>query len=249
MRLVLLDLDGTMYDRGAPVPGAAAAVQTLRRRGIQVRFFTNTDSQSAESLLARARSRGVPAGPGDLFTPVTAAQRHLDGVPGARVLLLGNAAVRGELAEHCTLTDEAPTHVIIGDCHEELTYERLDAAFRAVRGGAELVALQRGRYSRNADGDHLDTGALVAAVEYAAEVEAGLLGKPSVDFLRLAAGDATDVWVAGDDRSTDIAMALAGGACAVQVRTGKYADQRSRTDLALASYEMNSVADLPAWLS
>jgi len=54
VRLMLLDLDGTMYDRGAPVPGAAEAVAALRGRGDVVRFFTNTDSQSAEGLLARS---------------------------------------------------------------------------------------------------------------------------------------------------------------------------------------------------
>ncbi|GAA2574489.1 TIGR01458 family HAD-type hydrolase [Winogradskya consettensis] len=247
MRLVLLDLDGTMYDREAPVAGAAEAVEALRAGGFAVRFFTNTDSQSAASMLARARARGVPAAPGDVFTPVTAAQRYLG--ESARVLLLANAAVRGDLAASCTLTSADVTHVIIGDCHEILTFDLLDAAFRAVRAGAELIALQRGRYTRNADGDHLDTGAVVAAVEYAAEVEARLLGKPSVDFLRLAAGDATDVWVVGDDRSTDIAMANAGGARSVQVRTGKYADQRGRDDLPVPAYVIDSVVDLPALLS
>ncbi|MFI5935914.1 HAD-IIA family hydrolase [Actinoplanes sp. NPDC051494] len=247
MRLVLVDLDGTMYDRGAAVPGAAEAIEALRGRGDVVRFFTNTDSQSAEGLLARARARGVPAGPGDLFSPVTAAQRHLGATAGARVLLLGNDAVRGDLAAHCVLTDRDSTHVVVGDCHRDLTFELLDAAFRAVRGGAELIALQRGRYTRNADGDHLDTGAIVAAIEYAAEVEARLLGKPSPDFLRLAAGDMGDrdeIWVVGDDRATDIAMAVAAGARSVQVRTGKYADQRSRTDLPTPADVIDSVAEL-----
>jgi ribonucleotide monophosphatase NagD (HAD superfamily) len=98
-------------------------------------------------------------------------------------------AVRGDLAASCALTSADVTHVIIGDCHEILTFDLLDAAFRAVRAGAELIAPQHGRYTRNADGDHLDTGAVVAAVEYAAEVEARLLGKPGVAIDQAQRGD------------------------------------------------------------
>ncbi|MEV4642816.1 HAD hydrolase-like protein [Actinoplanes sp. NPDC049548] len=249
MALVLVDLDGTMYDRGVAVPGAAPAVLSLRRSGHVVRYFTNTDSQSEASMLTRVRERGVPAGPGDVFTPVLAARRVLAAAAEPRALLLANDRVRGDLAPYCATDGDRITHVVIGDCHEELTYGLLDAAFRAVRAGAELIALQLGRYSRGVDGDHLDTGAIVAAVEYAAETRARLLGKPSVEFLRLAAGDADEVWVVGDDRTTDIAMANEAGARSVQVRTGKYADQRDRGDLPRAAHVIASVAELPELLT
>ncbi len=40
--LVLLDLDGTLYEAGTPVPGAAKAVERLRADGHVLRFFTKT---------------------------------------------------------------------------------------------------------------------------------------------------------------------------------------------------------------
>ncbi|GID93465.1 HAD-IIA family hydrolase [Amorphoplanes digitatis] len=195
---------------------------------------------------------------GELFTPVTAAQRVLAAAPGCRVLVLADEPVRDELARHGRLVslDEArsASHVVIGDCRQTLSYRHLDAAFRAVRAGAELMALQRGRYYRAADGDHVDTGAIVAAVEYAAERPARVLGKPSRDFLRLAdqsAGGAAAgrLWVVGDDRTTDIEMANAADAISVQVRTGKYADQRDNDALARAAHVIDSVADLPELIS
>ena len=249
--IVLLDLDGTVYDRGALVPGAGTAVAALRRAGHTVRFCTNTDALAERQLLDRIRGFGIPAAPGDVFTPVTAAQRVLGALPGSRTLLLGTAAVRGELSAYTGLVDAADaataTHVVIGACREDLGYPLLDAAFRAVRAGAELLALQRGRYFRDADGDHLDTGAVVAAIEYAAEADARVLGKPSPDFLRLAAGPValTDVWVVGDDGGTDILMARRDGAGSVQVRTGKYADQPGPDT---ATFTIDSVAGLPGVL-
>jgi hypothetical protein len=38
--LVLLDLDGTLYQAGTPVPGAVEAVKRLRAAGHTLRFFT-----------------------------------------------------------------------------------------------------------------------------------------------------------------------------------------------------------------
>ncbi|MGX6608128.1 HAD-IIA family hydrolase [Micromonosporaceae bacterium Da 78-11] len=250
--IVLLDLDGTTYDRGVLVPGADTAVAELRRAGYTVRFCTNTDSLAEQRVLDRIRGFGIPAGPGDVFTPVTAAQRILRAAPDSRAFVIGNDAVRGELSAYTRVvgvTEAATaTHVVVGDCRDELTYPLLDAAFRAVRAGAGLLALQRGRYFRGADGDHLDTGAVVAAIEYAAGTTARVLGKPSPEFLRLAAGpgELGDVWVVGDDRDTDVLMARRDGARSVQVRTGKYAGQ-SGADL--ADHTVDSVADLPGLLA
>jgi HAD superfamily hydrolase (TIGR01458 family) len=248
-RLVLLDLDGTLHEHGAAVPGAARAVVELRRAGHTVRVFTNTDSRSESDLVDRIRRSGIPVAAGEVFTPVVAAKRLLP--PDARLLVLADRAVRDDLAAHArtAATPADATHVVIGDCRQTLNYPSLDAAFRAVRAGAELLALQRGPYFRAADGDHLDTGAIVAAIEFATGKPARVLGKPSPDFLRLAAHDAPgEVWVVGDDRTTDIRMAHEAGATAVQVRTGKYTDQLHLGDLPQPAHVIDSVADLPSLL-
>ncbi|MFI1991904.1 HAD-IIA family hydrolase [Actinoplanes sp. NPDC020271] len=245
-RLILLDLDGTLHEHGRAVPGAARAVVELRRAGHTVRVFTNTDSQSEAGLVERVRRSGIPVALGEVFTPVVAAKRLLP--PGARVLALADRAVRDDLGGHAHPAEA--THVVIGDCRETLDYRSLDAAFQAVRAGAEFLALQHGRYFRAADGDHLDTGAIVAAIEFATGRSARILGKPSQDFLRLAAHDAPgDLWVAGDDRSTDVLMAEAAGATSVQVRTGKYTDQQTAGDLPEPTHVIDSIADLPALLA
>ncbi|WP_436534014.1 HAD-IIA family hydrolase [Actinoplanes sp. HUAS TT8] len=248
-RLVLLDLDGTLHERGKALPGAARAVVELRRAGHVVRVFTNTDSESESGLVERIRASGIPVALGEVFTPVVAAKRVLP--PDARLLVLADEPVRDDLAAHAPLAGPRDaTHVVIADCRETLDYRALDAAFRAVRAGAELVALQCGPYFRAADGDHLDTGAIVAAVEFATGTTARVLGKPSQDFFRLAARDApSGVWVVGDDRTTDILMANTAGATSVQVRTGKHHDQLHLVDLPHPTHTINSVVDLPALLA
>jgi len=155
---VLLDLEGTLFANGKALPGAAAAVGALRERGLGVRFLTNIDSQPPAGVAAKLAGLGLDVPVGDLFTPVSAAQALFAAAPDARVLTLLSTALRGEFAHLDGTTPH--THVLVGDCRDVLDYPLLDGAFRALRAGAQLVALQRGRYFRREDGDHLDTGAV-----------------------------------------------------------------------------------------
>ncbi|WP_405586245.1 HAD-IIA family hydrolase [Streptomyces sp. NBC_01092] len=249
VRAVLLDLEGTLYARGAAVDGAVEAVAALRELGIGLRFLTNTDSKTADRIHAELAEYGLTVAVDELFTPVVAATQLLTAA-GARTRAMVSRELSAALP---TLADEPPyTHVLIGDCRDTLDYAALDSAFRAVRDGAELLALQTGRYFKRADGDHLDTGAVVAAVEYASGARARVLGKPATDFFELAAKSlelpADACVVVGDDATTDISGGRAAGMRTVQVRTGKYTDQRAEGLTGRADHEIDSVASLPTLL-
>ena len=59
--------------------------------------------------------------------------------------------------------------------------------FRKLLAGAAFLALARNRSFKDEDGElSLDTGAFVAALEYATQREAVLLGKPAPDFFQAA---------------------------------------------------------------
>ena len=222
---VLCDLDGTVYEGSRLVPGAGEAVAWLRRSGRAVRFTTNTDSTSPAALVSRLAGMGVAAAEEDFLTPVVLAARLFDGLPAPRVLAIASPAVRDHLPPVLAGPGDRPTHVLVCDPSYGATYDDLDAAFRAVRDGAELVATQLGRVVRRDDGEHLDTGGWVRLLEYATGVEATVLGKPSPAFFRLAL-DAVGLsperaLVVGDDRAADVAGARSVGARSVLVRTGK----------------------------
>jgi HAD superfamily hydrolase (TIGR01458 family) len=250
---VLLDLQGTVYAGDALIPGADRAVAALRDAGHAVRFVTNTDSHDSASLLAMLRRLGLELDDGELFTPVDAAARYFAAQPRARVHVLAIAPVRDQLAASVDVVgpDDDPTHVVVGDTRGILSYETLDAAFRPVLDGAELVALQHGRWFMSGGRPAIDTGSVVAAIEHAAQVTARTLGKPSVDFLRLALGTVSPepaperTWVVGDDRSSDVALGHAGGVRTVLVRTGKYERQRSEPDLPEPGHVVDDVTAVP----
>lgn len=69
----LLDLDGTLYSGGAPVPGAVAAVAALHERGIPFRFLTNTTSRSRAGIVRKLHAYGFAIAPSHIQTPVVVA--------------------------------------------------------------------------------------------------------------------------------------------------------------------------------
>ncbi len=249
---LFLDLEGTIYTRGGVIDGALEALKELRGGGATLRFLTNTDSQSTESIIIRAASIGVDIREGELFTPVSAVKAYLYDNPDALIFPLTTEAVANELAESLTLVDDpaVATHTVIGDIRTTLEYPILDAAFQSVFGGAELIALQRGKYFLSDGRAHLDTGGIVAAIEYAAGKPATVVGKPNRAFLELAALSIDNqpplekCWVVGDDATTDIPMGKSAGMNTVQVMTGK-SSLYSTSQVSDADYQIESLSYLP----
>jgi ribonucleotide monophosphatase NagD (HAD superfamily) len=190
------------------VPGAPEAVRWLRDHGLTVRFCTNTDSIPPAALADRLARLGFQTSAEELVTPVAVAARLFASVPQARVLAVAADGVR-QLLAGCLVGPGAPaTHVLVADPSYGATYQDLDAAFGALRAGAELVATQVNRIAVRDDGQHLDTGGWVRLLEDATGTSARVLGKPSPEFFTapleaLGRGPGTAL-VVGDDLAADI---------------------------------------------
>jgi len=248
---VLLDLDGTLYVGSQVVPGAPEAVRWLRDQGVAVRFTTNTDSVTPAALADRLAQLGFQTSEEELVTPISVAARLFASADDARVLPVAADGVRQLLARFLAAPGEPVTHVLVADPSYGATYDALDAAFRAVRAGAELVATQVNRIARRDDGEHLDTGGWVRLLEYATGQTARMLGKPSPEFFTApldALGRRPDTaLVVGDDLVADIGGGQAVGAAAVLVRSGK-GDRSQPGAEAEPDAILDSVAELPGLL-
>lgn len=223
---VLVDLGGVVYVGDRPIQGAIEAIDRLNQAGLPVRFLTNTTRISKRRLVVRLTEMGLILSGNDLFTPADAARSWLK-QHGMAAHLLVHPDLHEDFAG---FEDGAKKAVIVGDAGDAFTYAALNAAFRQLVAGAPLLTLAKNRSFRDADDElSLDAGAFVAGLEYAAEVEGTLMGKPSPDFFSTAlasmACPADRGVMIGDDAEADVAGALASGVGhAVLVRTGKYRD-------------------------
>lgn len=250
-RGVLLDLDGTVYESGAAVPGAREAIGAIRRAGLPVRFATNTTRRPRRELVGRLRGFGIDVAADDIITAPIAAVTWL-AARGIRRVALHIAEATLTEFDDFSIDDERPDAVVIGDLGRDWTFDRLNRAFRQLQSGAHFVAMQKNRYWQTGDGLTLDAGPFVAALEYATGRDAVLVGKPSAAFLEGAASSmglaVTELAVAGDDINSDVRGAMNVGARGVLVRTGKFRaadlDATGRPPDAV----IDSLADLPVLL-
>ena len=116
--------------------------------------------------------------------------------------------------------------MLLGDAGEDFSYANLNRAFRLLMDGAPLLAMGNNRYFRDEDGLSLDIGPFVAALEYACDRPATVLGKPSAAFFRAAVEtlgiEPAAAVMVGDDVLADVEGAFAAGLRGLLVRTGKY---------------------------
>jgi len=248
---LLLDLDGTVWDEDALIPGADRAVEAFRRAGVPLRFVTNITRVSRTTLAGWLTEFGVPATGDDIFTPPLAAAAWLRRRGIGRVFVCLPEHTHVEFNEF-TVSDVHPDAVVIGDLGAAWTYEILNEAFNFILNGAEFLALHRNRYWKTGGGLAVDAGAFVAALEYASGRTATLVGKPSQALFDAAAASMgllpADVAMVGDTLESDIAGAKEAGCRAILVRTGKFdvdelAGSGVRPDLVV-----DSLADLPELL-
>ncbi|MCL6450553.1 MAG: TIGR01458 family HAD-type hydrolase [Acetobacteraceae bacterium] len=234
-KALLLDLDGTLYFKGEMLPRADEAVAGFRRKGLRLRFLTNTDSKTPATIRSELKRMGLEAAEAEIFTPATAAFEFFRRNPGKRCHCLLSRELAQAFAPYISREGKAD-YVVVGDFRESVTYEALNAAFRHIMAGAEIIALQKGRYFVRPEGLNLDTGAFVAMFEYASGKQAQVLGKPSPEFFHLCLSDLGlgpgDVAVVGDDVTTDVVGARNVGAFSVLVKTGKYSDAARRASAA-----------------
>jgi HAD superfamily hydrolase (TIGR01458 family) len=254
MAAILLDVDGVLHVSGKGLPGAADAVRRLRAAGHRIRFVTNSTTRTRTALAQALRGLGVELEDEELQTTTRAAAHAL---AGKRVLALTMPAVVEDL-DGVELVGEGADAVLIGGADEGpetgrvFSYMNLARAFAELDGGAELYCLHKNRWWQTAQGPMLDSGAFVAGLEYAAQTEATVLGKPSMAYFD-AALEALDAepaltWMVGDDWETDVYGAQLCGLKTILVRTGKFRPDAVERSGVTPDGIISSLAALPEWL-
>ena len=234
VRGFLIDLDGVLYIGDQAIDGAQEAIGLLREKNYRLRFVSNTTRTCRKTIAGRLARLGFDIPESSIFTPPLAAIARMNAAGKHRCMLLTTGDVFKDFEQWCdrSIEDGKTDYVVVGDAGDKMTYENLNAAFRAVSDGAEIIALEKDRCWMAPDGLMLSAGPFVAALEFATGKTATVMGKPSRAFFEMALRDMDlrpeETAMIGDDIITDIAGARKAGMKAVLVKTGKYREEAVR---------------------
>ena len=220
--MVLIDLSGTLHIEDSVVPGAVEALQKLRLGNVAIKFVTNTSKESKNVLYSRLTKLGFDIKKDEIFSSLGAARQLVISHKLNPLLLVDDCAMEDfiDVVDKNKETDA----VLVGLAPDKFDYQHLNDAFKLVLNGAPLIAIHKGRYYKRSDGLALGPGPFVQGLEYATNIQAQVIGKPSLDFFISALGgiNPNEAVMIGDDVNDDIAGAQAAGIKGFLVKTGKY---------------------------
>lgn len=228
VRGFLIDLDGVLYVDDTPLHGALDTVRTLKAAGVPCRFLTNTSTLSRHSIGEKLQHMGFDITSAEIFSAPQAVVRYLQQKPNAQCKLYIQDDLRADF-QSVQPTHGIPTHVVVGDIGPRWDYDLLNTILHDLLNGAELIAIHKNKFWQTTDGLRMDIGGFIAALEYASNKPARIMGKPSRDFFDLAAHDLgvpkSTVAVIGDDIDADILGAQQAGLHGVLCKTGKFREE------------------------
>ena len=219
------DLDGTIWEGPAILPGAIELVTDLRAEGLGVVFVSNCSRSGSHSLSHRLGELGITADPAEVLTPFDLVgdevRRELGPV---RVLVLGTEELSQVLvsAGHTPIKFEQwqeAQAVVVGVDHD-FDYSRLRVAARAVAAGASFFAINLdNRFPVGPGLFDPGCGALAAAIAVASGIEPVAIGKPQPTLFRVAIErlgyPSRQTAMVGDSQASDIKGGRNAGMCTV----------------------------------
>ncbi|HEX7004753.1 MAG TPA: HAD-IIA family hydrolase [Trueperaceae bacterium] len=221
-----LDLDGTTYLGGEPLPGALPLIEHFRRSGTGFTFLTNNSSRSSREYAVKLSRMGFPVTSENVFTSGQATAGYLARThPEASVYLLGTPAFAAELgAAGISVVEDRPDFVVLG-FDPDLDFARLTRACSFLREGSRYLASHPDANCPVAGGYIPDAGSVMALIEASTgRRPEEVVGKPNRRFIEEAAAaagvDLSRCAMVGDRLETDVEMALTVGIPGVLVLSG-----------------------------
>ena len=246
---VLFDLDGVFYVGNELISGGNETLAWLRKQGIKYQFITNNTTLSRSALTEKLKGLGLNIQEDELLSANYAGVLQLEKMGLKRCRLILTKAAQKDYPPNVLKDPEA---IVIGDIGNSWDYDLLNELMNQILGGAELIALHKGRYFQTETGLQLDSGAFVAALEHATGKKAKVVGKPSQAFFEMGSSllgsKPNELLMVGDDLVNDIQGAQDAGYQSVLVQTGKYREALVKQSDISPDGIIPSITELPSYL-
>lgn len=219
---LLIDFDGVLKIGSSPAPDVREFFDFINKNKIPACILSNSTLRTCDLVREFFTSHNIPIN----LPAITAfdAAVHFVKKNYKKVQVY----CRDYLIHHFEgfIDESKPEAIVIGDIEDKWNYEIMNDIFKKVFSGADLIAMHKNKYW-NPHGELLiDAGAFVTGIEFAANKNATLIGKPSPLFFKSALesinfSSDSDFYMIGDDIENDIKAAQDIGGKGILIYTGK----------------------------
>jgi HAD superfamily hydrolase (TIGR01450 family) len=223
-KVILFDLDGTIYLNNVLYPGVCELVEKLKQSDLKFAFLTNNSTIGPRAFLNKLKKLGLDIGIGNILTSAEATCLMLKELNlGPEIYVLGTRKFKRYLAGRGYIhTYEKAKAVLVG-FDTELNYRKLTEATRLLLKGVPLVATHPDPVC---PGPYPDAGMLLAYFKAASPNIRPLeiAGKPHRWIVRLICErfgvEMQETIMVGDRLDTDILFANRFGMRSILVLNG-----------------------------
>ena len=226
VKLVLLDLDGTIYLGDELIEGALDFLNRCDQRGIRRYFLSNNSSKSVDQYVSKLNGLGISAAADDVLLSTHDLLSWLTKEGIEKTYLVGTEGMRSMLENVGIETRSSqPQYVVLG-YDTEISYDKLKTASIHLHNGVPLVASHPDIVCPSPDGGLPDVGAYLSLFEATCGVKpTHICGKPNagmilhkIEELGLKPSECAMI---GDRTYTDLEMAERAGVVGVLVLSGE----------------------------
>ena len=250
VRGMIFDVDGVLEYQGRVCPGAVETIGELRKRGIVLRFLTNSTLKSRSSCAEGLRKKGFQVFDGEVITASYATAVYLRELKPRSCWVMLEREGLDEFKDFQQDLED-PEYIVVGDNRSRFDFDHLNKALRLLLKGAKLVGMQSELTDSSLGDTELNVGSWVGMLERASGVTAVYIGKPSpyvFDLTMKTMGlDKSEVVMVGDRVSTDVKGAKGYGIRSALLMNGEF-DERELDGSIEPDFWLESVADVLALL-
>ena len=247
----IFDLDGTIYRGTHLIPDADKTVNHLKKLGKKVIFISNKTTGSVKDYYQFLSENGLEVTPEEIVNTTIVTKKYLkENFNSASFFAIGEKTFIEEIKEAGLNYSEDPANIdiLVVTLDRTLNYEKLETAARALEKGARFFAANIDDTCPVDDGEVLDAGATISALEKRTHKKLELhFGKPShfmfEEIRSRIQTNPSDLLLVGDRLETDIAMGNKFGIDTALVDTGVRYFPNGLNGIT-PTYHINSVFDL-----
>ena len=259
-KLIIFDMDGTIYLGKNLFPGAKETFDYLKDNNIHYIFFTNNSSHDLDFYYKKMSDFNISCNLEDNFyssTEVTIS--HLLDINAKKIYVIGNKSLRNKFAkrfEIITRYDEkVEIDAVVVGFSTELVYEELKGACLYLETRDIPFIATNGDYRCPIeDGLYIpDCGGMSEWMRLTTGKKAEVMGKPNKEvveyFLNKYHLKKEDILVVGDRIYTDILVGVNAGVDSLMVLSGETKLEDLKNYEYQPTFILDSIKDLPSLLN